>query len=122
MGSKLLSAWDILKEVENSKGLKLKERFLRSVLPTKKEEYGFLLDPRVKPLIGEELKKLAGEKREPEEYSLKAKIKHYWEKLGDEGKQALLNSFDAKDLNDLLSKDLESVWGALRVIYRIHSD
>ena len=126
VGSKLLSAWEILKEVESNTGIKFKERFLKSVLPTKKEEYDFLLDPRIKPLLREALRKIAGfkeaskEEAPVEEDPLKAKIKHYWEQLPREGKRALLSSFGAKDLNTLLNQDPESVWGALRVIYRAY--
>ena len=126
VGSKLLSAWEILREVEGNTGIKFKERFLKSVLPTKKEEYDFLLDPRINPLLREALRKIAGfkeaSKEEPavEEDPLKAKIKRYWEQLPKEGKKALLNSFGAKDLKELLNKDPESVWGALKVIYRAY--
>ena len=124
--SSLLSAWKILKEVEANTDIRHKERFLKSVLPTKKKEFNFLLDPRVKPLLEKELKEIAGIKErkvEPvsEEEQLKEKIKEYWNELTEQGKRALLENFDAKDLQELLKENPRKVWGALKVVYRIHS-
>ena len=125
--SSLLSAWKILKEVEQNNAIRLKERFLKSVIPNKKKEYDFLLDPRIKPLLEEKLKKLeaidevAMQETLKEENPLATKIKHYWEQLTNQGKKVLLENFGVNDFNDLLKQDLEKVWGALRVIYRIHA-
>jgi len=52
---------------------------------------------------------------------LKEKIKEYWNELTEQGKRALLENFDAKDLQELLKKNPRKVWGALKVVYRIHS-
>jgi len=117
--SKLLYAWQILKQVDENNELKLKEKFLHSLLPNQSKEFSFLLDPRIKPLVEEILLTFSPHLPTTDD-SLLDKIKLYWSKLPESGKKELLSRFNASSLNDLLKLDPQSVFGYLKVLLTLH--